>query len=386
VWSLKRLAAASTIAAIGLCACGSATATSTPTPTAIAGIDHYITTQVNQQTFSGTVLLAKNGRVLLDKAYGWSDEGQQAPTRLTTRFAIGSLTKQFTAMAILLLEDRGQLHVANPVCQYISGCGAAWRAISIQNLLTHTSGIPDYLTALSVKPRAPTETLLHYLQRQPLDFPPGSQFRYSNSGYAVLGSVIEDVAGESYADFLQHEIFAPLRLADTGYLDALPPTPPVPDLATGYTLAWTRATPSPGSPLFAAGSLYSTAMDLYRWDAALISQKLASPASIAQMLTPQIRYCDPNGTICSALECASDPASCTAYGYGWFLQDEAFGTKLVRVFWHAGLVPGFAAYNAYYPDQKVTLIILSNLDSAAAVEPFMAGTIVAPVLRQAIAP
>lgn len=345
-------------------------------------IDHYIAHEVQLQSFNGTVLLAQNGKVLLDKPYGWADEEQHLLNKPTTRFGIGSITKQFTAMAILLLQERHKLQVQDPVCSYIGGCPATWNPISIQNLLTHTSGIPDYGRSLSQEPRLPSEQLLHYLERQPLDFTPGSQFSYSNSGYAVLGSVIENVAGESYADFLQREIFSPLRLTDTGYLETSPPSVPVLRLATGYSNMWVKAGPSAASPLFAAGSLYSTTEDLYRWDSALFNGTFASQDSLKQMFTPHVTYCGSAGIVCSASQCAAEGASCYSYGYGWFLQQQAFGTKHVPSDWHNGLVPGFAAYNSYFPDQKLTLIMLSDLDSSANYEPAMAGAIVAKMIRR----
>jgi CubicO group peptidase (beta-lactamase class C family) len=351
-------------------------------PSVVTDIDHYIANEVRLQSFSGTVLLAQNGKVLLDKAYGWADEEQQLTNKPTTRFGIGSITKQFTAMAILLLQERHKLRVQDPVCMYISGCPASWKPITIDELLTHTSGIPDYLRSLSEKAKPPSESLLHYIERQPLDFAPGSNFSYSNSGYAVLGYVIEDLAAQPYADFLQQEIFDPLHLADTGYLETSPPSSPVPMLATGYTETGVKATPSIGTPLLAAGSLFSTTADLYRWDGALFNRTFSSRDSLIRMFAPHVTYCGSAATICSASQCAAEAASCYSYGYGWFVGRQAFGTNLLPVYWHSGLVPGFASYNSYYPNQKLILIMLSNFESSSAYEPAMAGAIVAKVLRQ----
>jgi CubicO group peptidase (beta-lactamase class C family) len=324
-------------------------------------IDHYISTEARLQTFSGTVLIAQNGKVLLDKAYGWADEGQRHPDMLSTRFEIGSVTKQFTAMAILLLQQRGKLHVQDPVCLFIKGCPPTWTSITIQHLLTHTSGIPDYSNALALQPRPSSVPLLDYLEQQPLDFPPGSQFRYSPSGYAVLGFVTENVAEEPYSEFLQREIFNPLHMNDTGDVQT---SYSVPQLAMGYTEAWTKASPSPASPLFAAGNLYSTVGDLYRWDTALFDRTFASD-SLSEMFTPHVTFCGLAGAICSSSECAAAGASCYSYGYGWYLQREAIGKSRVPLFTHGGLVPGFASLNSYYPDQHLTVIMLSNLETFA---------------------
>jgi len=160
------------------------TLTSKPAPKAgpISAIDHFISSAAQRQVFNGTVLIAQNGKILLDKGYGWADQGKRLPNQPSTRFRIGSVTKQFTATAILLLQEQGKLHVEDPICLYISGCPATWKTITIQHLLTHTSGIPDYSTTFPRQQAATPAQLIAAFESEPLDFAPGTKWSYSNSG------------------------------------------------------------------------------------------------------------------------------------------------------------------------------------------------------------
>jgi hypothetical protein len=156
--------------------------------------------------------VAHNG-LLFEKGYDLADKDANIPNTPQTRFRIGSITKQFTAMAILILQDRGKLHLQDPICLYVSDCPQDWQPITIENLLTHTSGIPDYINspdfvATWTEPATPEELIARF-KDMPLEFPPGSRFKYSNSGYALLGYITERVSGESYATFLRENIFVP---------------------------------------------------------------------------------------------------------------------------------------------------------------------------------
>ena len=321
-------------------------------------VDHYLAAQTREQKFSGTVLIAQRGKILLAKAYGWADEGRQMPNRLATRFGIGSITKQFTGMAILLLQEQGKLRVEDFVCSYVSGCPTTWKTITLRNLLTHTSGILDYARSLSLDQPLPLESLLAYLERQPLDFPPGSRFAYSNSGYFLLGLVIEKASGGSYSAYLQREIFEPLHLSNSGNVQA---SPSVPNLAVGYQQAWTKAPTLVALPLLAAGSLYSTVEDLYGWDSALFNHTFATPRALAEMFKPQVTACNSAGILCDFADCSIQIINCFSYGYGWLLQQLPVKDGYVQSISHTGGVPGFASLNYYYPDQNLTVIVLSNL-------------------------
>lgn len=338
------------------------TLTSKPAPKAgpITAIDHFISAQVQERRFSGTVLIAQNGKILLDKGYGWADEGQRLLNKPITRFRIASVTKQFTAMAILLLQEQGKLHVQDPICPYISDCPTTWKAITIQHLLTHTSGILDYPTTFPLQQTVSPAQLIAAFESKPLDFAPGTKFGYSNSGYAILGSIIETLSGESYSEFLQQAIFRVLHLSNTGYDQN---SPPLPEHATGYKQPWVKADYVDMSVPFAAGALYSTVDDLYRWDAALFNRTFASSDSLTEMFTAQVTSCDQRGTTCTASECAAQRINCYSYGYGWFLGQFPVDPQYVQVIWHSGGIPGFVSLNLYHPDQKLTLIVLSNLET-----------------------
>jgi CubicO group peptidase (beta-lactamase class C family) len=176
----------------------------------------------SQQLFSGSVLISQHGQVLLSKGYGMADRAQKTPNGPQTRFGIGSNTKQFTAAAILLLQVRGKLKVTDLICKYIPDCPSAWSVITIKELLTHTSGIIDYVNTLSDfvgyagPPLTPLQITAHF-RDLPLEFVPGTTWKYSNSGYFLLGYIIEQVSGVSYETFLQNNILTPLHLGDTGY-------------------------------------------------------------------------------------------------------------------------------------------------------------------------
>jgi len=211
----------------------------------------------------------------------------------------------------------------------------------------------------STLPSSPQQLLALY-KHTSLDFPAGTQFRYSNTGYQLLGYIIQQVSGEPYAAFVQHSIFAPLQMKET---DFAPAYPSLPDQATGY-IGWKlpatpalldRSLPSGWSFLLAAAGLESTVDDLYRWDQALDTHTLVTAASLKQMFTPYISTC-PSVAWCPT------PLTSSAYGYGWLIAKEPGH----RVMWHEGVGNGFRAYIGRYPDDRTTIIVLSNLNSVDA--------------------
>ncbi len=258
-----------------------------PFPNATA-LNSYLNHLVEQGALSGSVLVEQNG-MLFSKGYNLADVDAQIPNTPQTRFRIGSNTKQFTAMAILILQDRGKLHVQDHICRYIPACPADWQPITIEELLTHSSGIPDYtnfpdFVSTWTQPTTP-EALIARFKDYPLDFTPGSVFRYSSSGYVLLGYIIERVSGESYATFLHENIFAPLKMNNTGYDTTYPA---LPQHATGYYANRSKPDPYDMSVLYAAGALYSTVEDLYLWDTALMAGKLVSRQALDAMFTVHI--------------------------------------------------------------------------------------------------
>jgi CubicO group peptidase (beta-lactamase class C family) len=294
----------------------------------------------DRDQFMGTVTVARGDQMVFDKSYGYANLEWQVPFAHDTRFRIASLSKQFTAAAILLLQEDGKLKTSDPLSKYYKSAPASWRNITLRNLLTQTSGIPNY-TALAPPnfnrlPHTPDE-LIQMVASKPLEFDPGKQFDYSNTNYVLLGYIIEQVSGITYAQFLQDRIFTPLGLKDTGYDSS---SAIVPHHAYGYRLLngkFAAADYDDISFLFAAGGLYSTAKDLVRWNTALYGGKLLKPASITEMTTP---FRD-------------------VYAYALFVQD----LYNARVFGHSGVIDGFYSAMDYFPDNKISVIVLSNVTS-----------------------
>ena len=311
-----------------------------------AQVDHLLANMVTHQQFSGSVLIAHSDQVLLSKGYGMADWEKQVPNTPHTKFYLGSTTKQFTAMAILILQQENKLHVHDHLCSYITPCPPAWQPVTIHELLTHTSGIPE-LDDANVLNASPQSWINHF-DGVPLVFAPGSEFSYCNVCYQILGYVVEQVAREPYSTFLQQTIFDPLQMKNTGFD---PHYLSLPDHAVGYAswriqdvpLGWDIA--PQWSFLFGAGLLYSTVEDLYRWDQALSRHSLISEQSLDEAFTPYV---------------ASQYAG-SSYGYGWFIaQAPSPGHRLI---WHDGRVNGFRTYNGRYPDDGITIIFLSNLST-----------------------
>src|SRR6266853_1671927 len=295
--------------------------------------------------FMGSVLVARDGRVLLSKGYGEADLDWKVPNSPTTKFRLGSITKQFTAACILLLEERGKLSIGDPVKKYLADTPAAWDQITIFNLLTHTAGIPNFTDfpdyrSKQARPATPEELVARFRDK-PLEFAPGAGMHYSNSGYVLLGYLIEKVSGQSYQQFLQDNIFTPLAMKDSGY-DVNAQV--IARRAVGYA-------PGPKGPVvaeyldmsipFAAGGLYSTTEDLLRWEQGLFGGKVLSAASLAKMTTQFKEH----------------------YGFGLAVNTAGNGEKLIE---HGGGVNGFNTKMLYLPEQRLTVIVLANLNGRAA--------------------
>lgn len=318
-----------------------------PSPTRedlTAQIDRILIFLTERESFTGSVLVAREGEILLSWGYGLANRDSQIPNTPQTKYRLASVTKQFTAMAILILQANGQLNVQHQICDYVPDCPSAWQALTIHHLLIHTSGIPnvtefDDFQARKATPSAPEQTVA-WFKDSPLEFSPGSQWRYSNSGYVLLGYIIEQVSGRSYEAFVQQNIFEPLQMRDSGYdhNDG--------SLATGYTglySQWEEPDYIDMSIPHAAGALYSTVEDLYRWDQALYTEQLVPQELLELMFTPHAKI---TGTDLS-------------YGYGW-LVGELTGHPTVS---HSGGIEGFATEIRRYPEAKVTIIVLSNRDT-----------------------
>ena len=255
--------------------------------------------------WGGTILVAQKGNVLISKGYGLADRENDVSNTSQTKYAIGSMGKAFTAMAIMMLQERGQLTVQDPICKYISDCPADWKPITLHHLLTHTSGIQNYTESdLPIQKNITTcqkftlEEAIAILNALPQDFAPGTQYHYSNSGYYLLGAVIDKVSGESYETFIQQNILQPLGMSETGYDRR---STIVKNRASGYDFDQIQGqyVNAPGwdvSQRYAAGGWYSTVGDLYKWDQALYNDQLVSKETLDTIFTSMVSVPDVGGT------------------------------------------------------------------------------------------
>lgn len=318
-----------------------------------AAVGMLLTQRARDQLFSGAALVAIGRRVVLAAGYGDADLARRRTNTITTEFRIGSISKQFAAVAILQLQQAHKLSLHDHLCHYIAGCPRAWAPITLRELLTHTSGLPTDLsvpgTTIDTTKPISLARAIAYLKRLRLDRPPGRSYEYSNANYDLLGYIVAQIAHQPYATYLQQHIFAPLHLQHSGY-DQNHPDPR--QHATGYS-AW--ATPAPYVDLswvYAAGALYSTVGDLWHWDQALADHVLISRAATADMFAAHAAMCS------GAEHCGSFDAQ--AYGYGWVRG--RLGGHLVL--WHNGAINGFVAVNAFLPGDHMTIVVLSNLQTS----------------------
>jgi CubicO group peptidase (beta-lactamase class C family) len=281
--------------------------------------------------FMGSVLVAKEGKPVFNRSYGMASLEWSVPNSPTTRFNIASMTKQFTAAAILLLEDRGKLKTDDLVKKYLPAAPASWDDITIYHLLTHTSGISD--NAVKYVPGTPDKLDFN---DEPLNFQTGERWAYSNLGYIVLGYLLERISGQTYEEFVEQNIFKPLGMNDSGMFSFVTV---IPRRASGY---WPgrngieNADHFDARLGFSAGSIYSTTEDLLRWENGLFGGRLLSPASLRKMITPF----------------KSD------YGCGLYIK-RVNGHLMIE---HDGNNIGFNSDMAYYPEEGIAVIVLANLN------------------------
>lgn len=303
-------------------------------------LEAYLKTEVLSGQFNGSVLVARNGQIILHKGYGFKNYAAGTLNDANTIFPIGSLTKPFTAIVILKLQEEGKLSVNDKLSKYIPEQTGADQ-ITIQNLLNHTSGIYDFSRDIPENDSAllshpiPQQKILDAFIHRKLEFKPGTQYSYCNSDYFLLGMIIEKVTGQSYWQVVRQLIFTPLGMQHSGFdFINLKDT----SKAAGYktftadkhvlSVKW-DSTLARG-----AGAIYSTTGDLYKWSQAIAQQKILSPASWQQAFTPNLEK----------------------YGDGFWI-DSLYGYKYV---YHSGGLLGFMSSFRYYPDADVTVILLNN--------------------------
>jgi len=288
---------------------------------------------------SGSVIVTRDGETVLSAGYGMANLEQGVPNAPSTKFRIGSITKQFTSMAIMILQDRGRLRVEDRVGAHLESVPETWQLLTLHQLLTHTSGImhswalPGFAETMAV-PTTLDETLERFFE-QPLVFAPGTDYRYSGVAYFLLAKIVEEVSGQTYEAFLDTEIFTPTGMRDSG---ADVPGPILLNRASGYVRSL-DGTIENAPDIFLAiltggGNLFSTTEDLARWDVALSSHSFVSEAAYAALYRPERE----------------------SYGYGWRI-GELRGHRTLA---HGGGLPGFNAFILRIPSEKICVVVLTN--------------------------
>ncbi len=348
---MKHLALACLVALTLAAAASAQPASTPPAPAAVASqseiasrADTFLAAQAKVHGFSGSVLIARDGVRLYSKGFGWANAEWEIPNTSNTKFRLGSITKQFTATAVLRLQEQGTLKVQDAICAYLSPCPDTWKAVTVHHLLTHTSGIPSYTGSpeygkTMMMPKT-AEQMVEGFRDLPLEFQPGERFKYNNSGYFLLGLIIEKVSGKKYEEVLRAEIFDPLGMNDSGYDWS---APVIPRRAAGYQ----RRDGLVNAPYldmqqpFSAGSLYSTVDDLLIWDQALYTDKVLPATAREAMFTP---FKD-------------------GYAYGWAITPPEKAPSGKRQVGHGGGINGFSTMITRVPDDRLVVIVLGNVDN-----------------------
>jgi CubicO group peptidase (beta-lactamase class C family) len=309
-----------------------------------AKLEEYLNAQAAVNHFSGVALVARGKDVLVRRAYGMANYELDVPNTPSTKFRIASVTKPFTAAAILTLVQQGKLKLDDPITKHLSDLPPEWSKVTIHHLLCHTAGMPEHTNASNLPELMPRSfkpaQIIDLFRAKPLDFTPGEKFKYSNSGYILLGAVIEAVTGLGYGPAMEKLLFAPLGLKDTRYDVG---RVLVKGRASGYLRQGTLVMNAPylnASLPFAAGGLMTTVDDLHAFMLALSENKVIDQDLLERMVTPNLEN----------------------YGYGWVIT-RRFDRRTVG---HTGGMPGFAAAVARYPDDGVSVIVLSNVQNTVA--------------------
>ncbi len=295
--------------------------------------------------FSGSLLVARDGKVVLEKGYGWADRGRAVPFTAGTVFDIGSITKQLTGAAILKLEMDGKLAVTDPISKYFSAVPEDKAGITLHHMLTHSAGLEDVFG--DDYEEMPRDRLVREALASKLLWPPGTRYRYSNAGFSLLAAIVEIVSKQPYETFLQERLFKPAGMTQTGY--RAPQWPPA-SLAHGYNAEGDWGTPldhawAPDGPwwnLRGNGGILSTVGDLYRWHQALEGEAILSRAAKEKYFAPHV---------------PEDEEGRSFYGYGWAVFKTPRGTRLIA---HNGGNGIFAADFRRYVDEGIVIVIGSN--------------------------
>lgn len=305
-------------------------------------VDDYIRAEMQAQKIPGVSLaVIKNGEIVLAKGYGLANIEHQVPVKPETIFQSGSMGKQFTATAVMMLVEEGKLSLDDKLIKFFPDGPEAWRNITVRHLLTHTSGMGDYPDDFDLRRDYTEEEMLQRIKQISLASQPGEKWSYSNLAYVTLGVLIHKISGKFYGDFLQERVFKPLGMSTARVISE---ADIVPNRAAGYRLVngelknqnWV----SPTLNTTADGALYLTVYDVAKWDAALYTEKLLKRSSLEQMWTP-VKLND---------------GKTHPYGFGWAL-GQVRGHRIIE---HGGAWQGFKSQISRYIDDKLTVVIFAN--------------------------
>jgi len=296
-----------------------------------------------------SVIILHEGKAIFEKGYGMADVEARIPCSTNTNFRLASVTKQLTAMGVMILADRKKLSLDETLPDFFPEFPEYGRKLTVRHLLTHTSGLIDYEDVIPEGTTIPVldrDVLRLLLKQDHTYFQPGSKFKYSNSAYALLALIIEARSGQTFAQFLRENIFLPLKMDQT--LAYEQGTSSVGNRAYGYTAGahgtFDRTDQSLTSSVLGDGGIYSSVADLRKWDAALYTTKLVRRATLNQIFTPGPESENPGAR----------------YGFGWYIGEYRGLTEI----WHSGTTRGFSTRIVRYPEKKFTVIILTNRNEA----------------------
>jgi CubicO group peptidase (beta-lactamase class C family) len=337
--------------------CGGVLAAPTPelTPEQMNAIDHYVDAEMKREHVPGIAVgIYSRGQILLVKGYGLANIELNVPVKAETVFQSGSVGKQFTSAAIMMLVEEGKVGLEDSIVKYFPNAPQSWQAIRVKNLLSHTSGLSEYESDERVGPQGPfylrldltEDEMVNKIEALPIEFKPGDKWDYRNTNYVLLGVIIHKVTGSFYADYLQQRIFKPLGMSSTRLISE---ADIIPNRSSGYEhkgeIIQNQAWVSPTFNSTADGALYFNVLDLAKWDEALYGTKLLKQSSLDQSWTVfLLNDGKPNDG---------------NYGFAWMIPSVK-GHKLVE---HSGAWQGFRSYFLRYPDDSISVAVLTNSDS-----------------------
>jgi CubicO group peptidase (beta-lactamase class C family) len=313
-----------------------------------SAVAEYVKAEMERQHIPGLALLVtRDGKVVRSEGFGLANVELQVPVKPETIFQSGSVGKQFTATAVMMLVEAGKIGLNDPLTKYFPEAPPSWKNVTVRELLSHTGGFGDYPKDFNFRKDWTEPQLLKLVESIPLAYPPGTKWEYSNLGYLTLGILIHRVSGEFYGDFLRQRIFQPLGMQATRIISEVDI---IPNRAAGYRLLkgelknqeWV----APAMNTTADGSLYFSIVDLSKWDAALYEGKLLKRSSFDLMWTP--------------VKLKNGQSNKAGYGFGWFIE-ERNGHRCIH---HDGSWQGFETAIDRYVDDRLSVVALTNLAGA----------------------